>query len=280
MKTQPAFIITILLWILALTTGAILSNSAPAKEKITSGAAVYILGPARGLLAEGLYRRADVYFHKGVTTKRDKAFDDFFQRWKRKIVPEEHAHSHGKEVEETLPWLRLASKSDPSNIEIYLVASYWLNGEVQRPDLAQQAILEAIEKNPDRYELHFEMARIQLGLDHYESALESINKALALIAQPNTLKDPEQAASDHPSMLLVQSYLNEELGNREDAIKAAEYSIQLRPSEAMEERLETLKSGHIDPAAAKERLHQLFHKEHQCARDEHDEHVHGPDCQH
>ncbi|MEN8254674.1 MAG: hypothetical protein ABFR33_04310 [Verrucomicrobiota bacterium] len=274
--TAPApLLIIAMLCAAAVATGAALLSRSSNNESGTSTGAIYILGPARSLLSAGLYERADVYFHKGVPHHREEAFHGFFHKWKEAIVPAEHAHAEGREIEEIMPWLRLATRSDPHNIEVYLVASYWLNGECQRPDLAQQAILEAIEKNPSRYELQYEMGRLQLASNELELAKESLEKALSLIIRPNQ-QDPDQTAIDHPSILMTLSYLHEALGNQEGAVEATKQLLALRPTPHASERLQELESGTLDPTAAEARLEQLFHKTHECERDDHD-HDHHED---
>lgn len=279
----------------AFGLGYLVLNQSPGRT--VSGepaAALYILGPARALISEGLYARADLYFHKGAPPSKSKAFHGFYQKWKEAICPTLHAHAEGREVEEILPWLRMASQSDPHNIEIYLVASYWLNGECGRTDLAEQALEEAIEKNPTRYELYLEMGRLQLGQENYETALASLETALNLITQPQQ-PDPEQAAIDLPFILMSQSYVNEALGRREAAIEATSDLLEIEENEHYAERLHQLQEGSVDPEGAKARLGRLFQKSHSCDRDGHEqacgcesctdnkesaEHVHGPECDH
>jgi len=269
---------TAALCVVAVTTGTVMLSHAPTDGSGTETSSTYILGPARSLLSAGLYERADMYFHKGVPHHKDEAFHGFFHKWKEAIVPVEHAHAEGGEIEEIMPWLRLATKSDPHNIEIYMVASYWLNGECQRPDLAREAIVEAIEKNPDRYELQYEMGRLHLAANELMLAKESLENALTLIIRPNQ-QDPEQAAIDHPSILMAMSYLHEALGNQEDAIEATKQSSSLRPTPHASERLQKLESGTLDPAAAEALLERLFHKPHECEREDHD-HEHDEHCDH
>lgn len=259
-----------------------------------AAASLYILGPARALISEGLYARADLYYHKGAPPVKTEVFYGFYQKWKEALCPTLHAHAAGREIEEILPWLRMASQSDPHNIELYLVASYWLNGECGRPDLAEQALTEAIEKNPARYELYMEKGRILLGQEKYEEAQTALQHAYDLITQPNQM-DPEQAAIDLPFILMSQSYLYEALGWRSGAMETAEEVLELGPNEHFSKRLRRLRQGHVDPEAAKDRLRRLFQKSHSCDRNEHEqgcgcdgcspeneapEHVHGPDCDH
>ncbi len=291
----PAFVIGGFCIAAVATGSALLTHPGKGAAGEATGS-LYILGPARSLLSAGLYERADTYFHKGVPHHKEEAFHGIFHKWKESITPREHAHAEGGEIEEIMPWLRLATQSDPHNIEVYLVASFWLNSECQRNDLAQQAIQEAIEKNPERYELPLELARLQLSGGEYGHATASFDQALALVTRPNQ-KDPDQAAIDLPTIYMAQSYVYEALGQREQAIHATREFLALRSSEHFADRLEKLESGMLDPEAAKARLGELFQKEHSCERDDHDhdhdhecdehcthadhaEHVHGPDCDH
>jgi len=274
-REKPAWPIPLLLYALALVAGAVLSQNMPrGGEGEEAAGKLYILGPARSLLSNGLYERADVYFHKGAEHTKKEAFHGFFQKWKDAICPKKHVHARGREVEEILPWLRLATQSDPHNVEVFLVAAYWLNGECRRTDLAIDAIREAIEKNPDRYELQLEMGRLYLHTDEIARSLSSMEKALSILESAQQ-PDPEQAAIDLSFILSTRSYLYEALGDREKAIESTREVLALRPTPALSERLDKLQSSPLDPEAAKARLRKLFHKTHSCGRDEHEDHDHG-----
>ena len=270
---KPAWPIPLLLFATALATGVVLSQDMPEDREAEAPGSLYILGPARSLLSNGLYERADVYFHKGAEHSEDVAFRGFFQKWKDAICPNKHAHAEGREIKEILPWLRLATQSDPHNVEVFLVAAYWLNGECQRTDLAIEAIQEAIEKNPDRYELQQEMGRLHLHLDKFSESLSSMEKALSLLASTQQ-QDPEQAAIDLSFILSTRSYLYEALGDQEMAVDSTREVLALHPSPFFSERLEKLQSSPLDPEAAKARLRELFHKTHSCERCEHEDHDH------
>jgi len=269
-KTTSPVLIALAVCTAAITAGALLSARSPGSDDGTQTSSTYILGPARALLSKSLYTRADIYFHKGARYHREEAFHGFFQKWEEAIHPATHAHREGNETSEILPWLRLATQSDPRNIEIYLVAAYWLNGDCGRPDLALGAIGEAIEKNPERYELHLEAGRIHLSADQYKSAEVALRRALNLIIKPNQ-PDPEQAKIDLAFIYTAQSYLFEALENRAEAINSIEKRLLLNPGQPeVKARLAKLQSGLPDPEAAKARLYELFHKTHQCDRDDHD----------
>ena len=251
------------LLISTIAVGALLAASPIVKEQRTNTGAVYILGPARNLLSEGLYERADLYFHKGAPHKKKQAFENnIFQQWEEKIHPTEHAHAEGREIAEVMPWLRLATKSNPHNVEAYLVASYWLNGTSMQPDLALGVMDEAIEKNPDRYELYLEKSRVYLGMNQLGNANKALEKALELIILPEQ-KDPDQAALDLAFILNIQSYLYEAMGQQEQAIRATQTLLMLKPDQAdFALRLEALRAGPLNPKQAQQKLEKLFVRDH------------------
>ncbi|HSR87691.1 MAG TPA: hypothetical protein VLL07_01960, partial [Pontiella sp.] len=82
----------------ALGVGYLVLNQSAGTASGESSAALYILGPARALISEGLYARADLYFHKGAPAVKSEAFYGFYQRWKDAICPKLHAHAEGREV--------------------------------------------------------------------------------------------------------------------------------------------------------------------------------------
>jgi tetratricopeptide (TPR) repeat protein len=268
---SPFFLIA-LCAVAAVSSGVVLLQHTGNESAETETASVYILGPARALLSKSLYKRADVYFHKGASGIKEAAFNSIFQKWKKAICPNKHAHTQGNETSEILPWLRLASQTDPQNIEIYLVACFWLVGDCGRPDLALAAISEAQQKNPERYELLLEEARIHLSLSNNMNAIRALETARKLMQhQPN---DAEQASIDLDFIHLSLSYLFEADDDLEQSISAMAALAKHKPTHSTLERLENLKAGAGDPLAAQDRLKELFYKEHECERD----HEHGPDC--
>lgn len=267
----------LLLCAAAMGTGAWLVASSPDDESGATAGSTYILGPARSLLSAGLYERADVYFHKGVPHHKEEAFHGFFHKWKEAITPIEHVHTSEKETLEIMPWLRLATQSDPHNIEAYLVAAFWLNGECKQPKLALDVIEEAIRNNPGRYETFLEKGRLHLSNENLEPAMEAFQTAFNMIVQQKQ-DNPEQAAIDLALILMVRSYLFEVQNNREAAIAATHEYLRLAPDNPVFiERAEHLKSEPLNPAAANTRLTDLFSNSYVCSEEGHD---HGPGCDH
>jgi tetratricopeptide (TPR) repeat protein len=308
----------LVLWVAAIGSGVYLSSASPAGSNGQSGGAAYLLGPARALLSASLYERADLYFHKGAPRHKEEAFQSIFQKWQKLINPDEHRHTDAAETLEIMPWLRLATQSDPHNIEAFMVAAYWLNGECGEPELALDVIREAAAHNPGRYEVYLEKGRILLSIDKPTAAMDAFESALTLVRNKEQ-SDPEQAAIDHSLLLTIQSYLHEAQGDRDGALRSAQRYIQLHPDRAQAaERLARLQSDPLDPAAAETRLKELFVSSYVCAEEtasacgcahcaeaddghvhdescsheheehvhdencghEHEEHVHGPQCRH
>ena len=273
-------VLALLLGVGAIGVGGMLtSQSAPNAEGASTGS-TYILGPARSLLSASLYQRADVYFHKGAPPSKEEAFESIFQKWKEAINPTEHRHTNAAETLEIMPWLRLATQADPHNIEPFLVACFWLNGECGRPDLALGVIEEALEKNPTRYEIYLEKGRLHLSNEQPDLAMKSFFTALSLL---NTVEqtDPEQAKIDQSVILTTQSFLFEAQGNRDRAIEAARFNLSLNPNKpSLITRLEKLENEPIDPEQAQERLKELFSSKYVCSAEENGEHVHSEHCNH
>ena len=72
---------------------------------------------------------------------------DGIERFGRHFFPTIHTHLHDGNEREILPWLKLSAEMDPTQIETYVTASYWLRttlGTSQRRRgrvFAQKALL-------------------------------------------------------------------------------------------------------------------------------------------
>ena len=267
-------LLAIITWIGAMTVGAMLLSQNPLQEKQEGSVSVYILGPAKEWLSNGFYEHADLYFHRGVPHHKEKAFHDVFTAWKDAINPTEHAHATGKASVEIMPWLRLSIDADPHYIEAYLVASYWLSGGFQRPDLAIKELQNGIKKNPESYRLYREQARVYLMMDDFSASLQSLLQAEKLIQRPN-LPDPRQAEIDRPFIFMIESFLFEILGEREKAIQATKIFLKLKPdSSHFQARLQHLEKDPLCPEEAKKQLEKRFFssvgKEMEAHTDSHD----------
>ncbi|MEE9367681.1 MAG: hypothetical protein V3V05_02340 [Pontiella sp.] len=275
-----SLIVALALGVGAVGVGAMLTSQSTSNTTGSSAGSTYILGPARSLLSATLYQRADTYFHKGAPPNQEEAFESIFQKWKEAINPTEHRHTTAAETLEIMPWLRLATKTDPHNIEPYLVACYWLNGDCGRPDLALGVIEEAVGKNPDRYEIYLEKGRLHLSNNQPDQAMNSFFTTLTLL---NTVEqtDPEQALIDRSTLLTIQSLLFEAQGSRTEAIEATRQNLALYPDRSSHSnRLIKLENEPLNPEQAQQQLAVLFTSKYVCAAEANGEHVHSENCSH
>ena len=94
------------------------------------------LGAARGSISREWLLQADRVLHRGVGVYRERAFTDVFSRLSDAISPRDHLHLRGEAAAEIMPWLWLAVRSEPGNVDAYVLAAFWMAAEIGRPDLA------------------------------------------------------------------------------------------------------------------------------------------------
>ncbi len=273
-KNLPPTLV-LFIWLAACATGARLLNDSTPIDGSQSASSIYLLGPARALISETLYERADLYFHKGAPHKKEVAFVGFFQKWKQAISPVEVQHAKDSEVLEIMPWLRLATAADPKNIEAYLVASYWLSHECNKPELAIGVLIEAAEKNPTRYEIQLEIGRMNLYLNDMEAAAAAFDESL-LQQEKHPVADPEQAIIDRSLLLTFRSFLYELDDAAAGAIAMARLNLELYPErKSLRDRLEQLQTEPLNPVRASEQIAMVFKQTQRSIECHHDEHEHG-----
>jgi tetratricopeptide (TPR) repeat protein len=86
---------------------------------------------------------------------------DWIDRFGRNFFSSKHAHlEKDGDEREILPWLRLSAELDPQRVETYTISSYWLRSRLKKVDEAEKFLREGLRKNPDSYEIYFELGRI------------------------------------------------------------------------------------------------------------------------
>ncbi|MBN1556846.1 MAG: tetratricopeptide repeat protein [Lentisphaerae bacterium] len=239
-----------------------------------------LLGEGRTALSSHFFRTADLYFHRGVAHMHDRAFtNDPFQRVAAEISPRRHVHTHGQSVAEIMPWLEFATRADPHNVEAYLVAAFWLAGEVRRPDAALRVLREAQAHNPRDYRIQVEKGRLFLHQGLRQQAADAFDAALAF--WPGDA-DPESrgARHDKAEMLLYRALLYETEGRIDRAAQTLEALLRLRPGAGgIAERLAALRAGTAPEGLASEKLSAMLQANREerlaCPRED-KEHPHHP----
>ncbi len=203
-----------------------------------------LLSEARFAISGEFYSMADTYFHRGAEHIKKKALGDhFFRKLEKRISPSSHVHVKDINVQEIMPWLRLATAADPHNIQAYLVAAFWLRTRVNRPDLALKILKEAQWNNPMNAEIQFAKARIYISQKELSRARSTLNAAIAFMKA----KKMKSGTQDKYLKARIHSYraiLNEIAGNTRQAARDFEKVLALFPErEQLRNRIEALNSG-------------------------------------
>ncbi len=231
-------------WILAAAMACRLEATLPPPRIDEQGVAGMIFGSSRRALSADLYERADAYFHKGAEHFEKKAFtSDWFQKTFSDIAPQIHRHAEGKDTAEIIPWLELATRADPHNVEAFLVTSFWLDVGLNRPDLADRVLKEAQRLNPRDYRVMLERGRFDIKSGQFTHAASMLDVALSL--WPSTL-DPadRQSLLDKAEMHTYRAFLHELGGRKPDAIAQFKNALEIFPERNyIRDRIAELESG-------------------------------------
>ena len=259
-------------------------HSHPGMPAAQRGAATAFLGESRMGLAGHCYEVADLYFHRGVPHRDAEGISGtWFQQLLARTSPAAHVHLNGQDVRELLPWLRLATRMDPHNVDTILVAAFWLATDAARPDLAQQMLQNAQVDNPFDYEIQLERARIFLRMDEVPRARDALEAALTFWPGRHDA-DSRDARHDRARILLYRAMIHEVDGEPRAAIAGLREILTIHPDwRFLLERIETLERGEAPALVAPgvwnnllqkdSNAHMLCHREHaDASRDGHDDH--------
>jgi len=231
-----------------------------------------LFGDGRRLFADQFFVQADVSFHSGyypsIFDQANKPKDtshltakegepaaeehekqmsflgpprDWIERFGRHFIVTEHKHLEGNNEREILPWLKLSAELDPQKIETYIVAAYWLRdlGKIKE---AERFLREGLLKNPESYEILFELGRLYYESNHDPARSRKIwDLALRRWSE-------QEAANKKPDLLQLDqiavnlAHLEETEGNLERAIQLLELSQKGSPHpEALQRQINELK---------------------------------------
>ncbi|HEX4122952.1 MAG TPA: hypothetical protein VH619_20235 [Verrucomicrobiae bacterium] len=159
-------------------------------DNSSSGFLIALMGDSRRMFANHFFAEADAYFHSGFYPTifdhakpegashlkegpekpghedHDESFlgppKDWIDAFGRHFYPNIHTHLSNGNEREILPWLKLSAEMDPSRIETYVTAAYWLRSTLNKPAEAEEFLREGLRANPDSYEILLELGRIYL----------------------------------------------------------------------------------------------------------------------
>jgi len=241
-----SWLVLALAWEMAFSVSCLLTSTAgdiQSRDNRDSVTGVF-LGESRLALSGHFYELAETYFHGGWEHSKQEAFQDsIFQEAASEISPRHHIHVEGAEVREIMPWLRLATIMNPSDVRIYLDSAFWLGYEAGRPDLAEQVLLEAQVNNPYNYQVQLERGRLFLKEKRIADAKQAFDAGLAF--WPGKEKtDTFDTKDGKARLLLYRALLYEADQKRPEAISCLKEIMDLFPERtAVGERIRTLEEG-------------------------------------
>lgn len=230
-----------------------------------------LLGEGRHAVSLSLNEMAELYFHKGVGREAKQAFtNDWFQRVGAEVSPRMHHHTEGMGHAEILPWLQMAIRADPHNVEAQLVLSFWLSTGINRPDLARDILREAQRNNPRDYQIYQEQARMAIREGGFPVARGKLETAISL--WPSGYELDRQRLLDKAEIQTLLGLLCEVAGQDELALERYKNTLAIFPERAyIRERVAMLLAGRRPEPAADVSLRTLVRAttEHVCTEDEH-----------
>jgi tetratricopeptide (TPR) repeat protein len=148
-----------------------------------------LMGDSRRLFADQFFAKADSYFHSGFyptifdsakkegpSHLKDESHEapggdeheegflgpprDAIEKFGRNFFPTVHTHLHNGHEREILPWLKLSADLDPSRVDTYVVAAYWLRTRLNQAEEAEEFLRQGLRANPDSYEILLELGRV------------------------------------------------------------------------------------------------------------------------
>lgn len=272
-RSTPPWLAVAIAWGLAFSLVCRISTHLPMTDS-DEGIIGQLFGESRSALSANLYERADTFFHRGVMHVEHRALtNDWIQAWRNEITPLRHLHTEGNATAEIIPWLKLATKADPHNVEASLVLSFWVSTGLNRPDLAHRILLDAQRLNPTDYKIPLEMARI--AIRHGDFVLAQTKLSVALARWPSRL-DPadKEALLDKAEAHTLLGFICEIEEHAEQAVSHFKNTLAIFPERSyIRSRAAQLESGNIPPDSARDRLMVLVRRSiDDACKDEHDEH--------
>jgi tetratricopeptide (TPR) repeat protein len=185
---------------------------------------------------------------------------DFIDAFERSFIPSRHTHldeggaqgtnseiatlngEKGGAVREILPWLKLSAELDPSRIETYTVAAYWLRSRMGKVDEAEHFLREGLRANPRNAAILFELGRIynedRQDYDHARNVWE------LGVAKLDAQKQP---LNEQDEFILVQltiglARLEEKQGNDARELEWLERNLKISPEpDVIQKQIDELK---------------------------------------
>ncbi|MFH1594311.1 MAG: tetratricopeptide repeat protein [Candidatus Omnitrophota bacterium] len=136
----------------------------------------------------------------------------------------EHAHLHGDEKRELVPWFYYAVRLNPNNIDAYVVGGYWIGQQLNKPNEAIKFLKKGLIDNPDSWKIYN-----QIGMVHFTENMD-YNQALANFKNASTLLTNNNSDEfDQREVYSLMAACYEKLGKIDKAIECYRKILVLSP---------------------------------------------------
>lgn len=124
---------------------------------------------------------------------------DWIDRFSRHFFLSEHTHLEKEGDErEILPWLRISAALEPTRVETYTVAAFWLRNRLGKVTEAEQFLREGLRANPDNCEIYFALGQVA------DENRNDTDRARNLYELALTKWNQQEAGKEEPNILLHQ----------------------------------------------------------------------------
>lgn len=213
-----------------------------------------VLGDARLAFSDVMMKKADEYFHGGVKEANcghglsetqehghehgqdhghqheaggadadAKPLGGLWAWVDGQVHTQEDRHAEGEDSRELLPWLWMACRASPQNIQAYETSAFVLEDMLKRPAEAVLLLEEGVRNNPDNAEIEFALGKLLL-----HKLSDAPRAERAFVAALGKCRPAEGAAGDEERFLKgnILFYLGYLAKQRGDMARARAYLAQ------------------------------------------------------
>jgi hypothetical protein len=126
---------------------------------------------------------------------------DFLERFGQHFFVSKHSHMKNADAKELLPWFKISAELDPTRVETYTVAAFWLRNTLKKPDEAEEFLRDGWRANPNSYAIIFELGRL------YEKDRNDIERARNLFELALKKWDAQERPKEKPDLFAREQIL-------------------------------------------------------------------------
>lgn len=185
--------------------------------------------------------------HAGGKAPGDEP-QDFLEALGRHFYVSQHSHVKTTDAKELLPWFKISAELDPTRIETYTVAAFWLRTTLKKVDEAEEFLRDGWKANPNSYAIIFELGRL------YESDRKDHERARNLFELALKKWNEQERQKEKPDLFALEQILGhiaeteEQLHDYSNCVKHLEQLAPLSPNpEMIRKRIEDVKAKATSP---------------------------------